>query len=143
PVAEDVRRELAFHLEQRIAELMQRGLPRDQAEAEARASFGDAAQVEAECRAIERRRRATVRRAERLGALWQDLVVGQRVLRKNPGFTLMAVLTLGLGTGAVTAMFSIVSRVLLRPLPYAEPDRLVTIEQRMEQGTATVPWANF
>ncbi len=143
PVAEDVRRELAFHFEQRIAELMQRGIPREQAEAEARASFGDAARVEAECRAIERRRRATVRRTERLGALWQDLLVGQRVLRKNPGFTLTAVLTLGLGTGAVAAMFSIVSRVLLRPLPYEDPDRLVAIEQRIEQGTASVPWANF
>ena len=143
PVADDVRRELEFHLEQRIAELMATGIPRDRAIQLAQESFGDRARVEAEGRAIERHRRAGVRRSEWLGALGQDVVVGFRVLRKNPGFTATAVLTMGLGTGAVAALFSLVNQVLLRPLPYPEPNRLVTIEERHEKGSGSVPWANF
>jgi putative ABC transport system permease protein len=63
--------------------------------------------------------------------LWQDLRHGSRMLIKKPGFTLIAVITLGLGIGAVTAIFSVVDAVLLRPLPYKDPERIALVEQSL------------
>ena len=63
-------------------------------------------------------------------SVWQDVKFGVRVLRRNPGFTLTAVITLALGIGANTALFSVIYGVLLRPLPYREGDRLVVLNQQ-------------
>lgn len=144
PVDEDVRRELEFHLERREAELIAQGHTIERARAEARELFGDRSGVEAECREIESRRRASHRRARQWEAFRQDAVVGVRMLRKSPAFTVAALATLALGIGATTAVFSIVDQVLLRPLPYHEPDRLVDVMELHENGgSGNLPWANF
>ena len=123
----DVSDEIRFHLDMRAQELIDTGMPREEALREARRQFGDVAAIEAECR-DERSARARERgRREWWRGLRLDFRYALRSLRSNVGFTLAGVLTLGLGVGAAAAVFTVVDGVLLRPLPYKDPSRLAMV----------------
>ena len=121
---EQLDKELQFHLEQHVSELIARGVEPAEARRQARLALGGPEQVKEQCR-------------DERGTRWlEDLVVDMRyalrMLRKNPGFTTVALLTLALGIGATTVMFTVVNGVLLKPVPFPEPDKLVAVHGHSE-----------
>lgn len=138
--AADVDEELRFHLEMREQELIEQGLESEEASAEARRLFGDVERVDEECRAIGSQRERTMKRAVYLAQLRQDLRYAFRQLIRSPGFTAVAVLTLGLGIGANTLMFGVLDALFLRPPPEVhEPEGIERIYVVRDEGTMSTP----
>ena len=114
-VGADVDDELRFHFEQRVAEFIAAGATRDEAEARARARFGDVALVREELRSIGSRAHRRRDRRDVVDQLRQDVVFAVRGLRRSPGLTIACVVTIALGVGANGAMFSLADRLFARP----------------------------
>jgi putative ABC transport system permease protein len=121
-VERDVNDELAFHIDMETEQLVASGVARSEARARAMRRFGDATRVREEC--LDER---GVRPIEDFA---QDLRVGARILRRSPGVATVSMITLAIGIAAATTIFSVVDGVLLKPFPYEDAGRLVTVRQR-------------
>ena len=133
-IEHEVDAELRFHLDRRTEELVEQGMTPEAARREAVRQFGDLAYTRQYCRALDGRTEQKVRRTMLGEELRQDVRYGVRVLAKSPGFTIVAVLSLAVGIGATTTIFSVLNAVVLRPLPFEEPDRLVSLQEFRPEG---------
>lgn len=131
----DIRDEFQFHLDMRVDELMRSGLSEADARAQAAREFGDQQAGAVGCAQHDARIEQRRRLSELAGAIKQDAAIGLRLLGRSPGFAAVAILMLALGIGANTTIFSALDAVLLRPLPYPEPARLVEVFERLENGS--------
>src|SRR5262249_45522493 len=118
--------ELRFHLERQVEKLMRSGFTQEEAMRQVRLTFGGMEEVKEECR--------DARGVALIETLVQDVRYGLRMLRKGPGFTLVAVLTLAVGIGVNTTLFTAFNTVALRPAPGKQSDRLVRLTRQVREG---------
>ena len=131
----ELNEEMRYHLEREIEESIRRGLSPEEARRVALVNFGGVERIKEEWR--------DARSFRLIEALWQNLRYSGRMLRKKPGFTLVAVLTLALGIGATTAIFSVVYATLFEPLPYPKPDQLVMVWSKVNQTRNSVSAGDY
>ncbi|MCL4867027.1 MAG: ABC transporter permease, partial [Gemmatimonadales bacterium] len=140
-VEEDVRREVEAHLAERSREFEDQGMDPAAARRAALEAFGDRAQIEGEMRSLHRQNVRASHRARRWEELRQDVRAAVRGFGRTPLYTTIALLTLAVGIGANTAAYSVLRSVVLRPLPYPEPDRLVQVwTDHRARGRAEPEW---
>jgi predicted permease len=133
----DLDDELRFHIDMRVREYMARGMSEREARAATAARLGDLVTARGECVTIATRRQRRMARSQLMDAFTQDVRFAFRSLGRQKGWTSVAVLTLALGIGANSAMFSVVNRLLLNPLPYPGADRVVIVYQEPSLGNTS------
>jgi len=135
----EMEAEVRFHIEALAEDLMRSGIPREEALRKARIEFGSVERVKEECR--------EARSFEFIEDLLYNLRFAGRILRKSPGFTVIAILTLAIAVGANTVIFSLVNGVLLKPLFYPNPDQLIAVNHSSQQlglkNLGIAPWLYF
>jgi putative ABC transport system permease protein len=142
-VDDEVDAEFEFHVEMRVRELVAGGMDREEARRTAIARFGNIGRVNATCRAIGRQRESDMRRTEYFSEMKQDVAFACRQILRSPGFSAIAILTLALGIGGTTAIFSAVRSVVLRPLPFSNPERIVVVNEELRGNRSSASAGNF
>jgi putative ABC transport system permease protein len=130
-IERDIDRELAFHIAERVDHLREQGLTESEAQRRARLQFGNPV--------VQRERTRDVDIAHGVDTLFRQVRYAVRALRRTPGFTATVVLTLALGIGANSAVFSAMDAVLLRPLPFPDSGRLMRLRQVQETESSIAP----